>query len=459
MTDRLAPKVWRTVAVAFLGPFMTQMDSTVVNVSLSTIRDELHSTIAGAQWVISGYLLALTLALPLNGWLVDRIGAKRLYMICFSAFTLASALCGLASSIELLVAARVLQGIAGGLLAPMPQMMIARVAGKHMARVMGYTTIPVLVAPMVGPVVAGAILRYAGWPWLFFVNLPVGAIALVLALVLLPPDEATPLKRTFDALGFALISPGLACLLYGFEQATHVRGIACAALGAGLLGAFVVHARRKQAAALIDLAIFRVRGFAIGACTQFLSNGVSYAGQLLVPLYLINSAHLTPASAGWMIAPLGVGMLCTYPCMGWLTERFGFRAVATTGVTVALAGTLPLLWMACTSYSRPLALACMFVRGVGQGASGIPATSAAYSSVPKPRLPVATTALNIVQRLGGPVATTAIAIVLAATVTADGAGYAAAFVTLIGVQALLLASASRLPARVEAVTGTRPATP
>jgi MFS family permease len=351
-----------------------------------------------------------------------------------------------------------LQGIAGGLLAPMTQMMIARVAGKHMARAMGYTTIPVLVAPIVGPVVAGAILHYAGWPWLFFVNLPVGAIALVLAIVLLPHDEAAPHKRAFDAVGFALISPGLACLLYGFEQATHVRGLVCAALGAGLLVAFVVHARRKQAAALIDLAIFRVRVFAIGARTQFLANGVAYAGQLLVPLYLINSAHLTPASAGWMIAPMGVGMLCTNPFMGWLTERFGFRTVATTGAMVALAGALPLLWMACSSYSQPLAIACMFVRGVGQGGIGIPSISAAYSSVPRPRLPAATTALNIVQRLGGPVATTAIAIVLAATVTADGAGYAAAFATLIALQVLLLVSASRLPARVDALD-TRLATP
>ncbi len=459
MSERLDPKVWRTVAVAFIGPFMTQMDSTVVNVSLSTIRDELHSTIDGAQWVVSGYLLALALMLPLNGWLVDRIGTKRLYVICFTGFTLASALCGLSPSIELLVAARLLQGIAGGLLAPMTQMMIARVAGKHIARVMGYTTIPVLVAPMVGPVLAGAILRYAGWPWLFFVNLPIGAIGLVLAIVLLPHDDAAPHKRAFDALGFALISPGLACLLYGFEQATHPRGIACAALGVALLVAFVGHARRKQAAALIDLAIFRVRVFAIGARTQFLANGVAYAGQLLVPLYLITNAHLTPASAGWLIAPMGVGMLCTNPWMGSLTDRFGYRVVATAGATIALVGTLPLLWMAWTAYSQPLALACMFLRGVGQGGIGIPSISAAYSSVPRPRLPVATTAINIVQRLGGPIATTTIAVVLAATVAPDGTGYAAAFATLIAMQVLLLASASRLPARVEIAAATHATVP
>jgi EmrB/QacA subfamily drug resistance transporter len=452
VTERLDPKIWRTVAVVFLGPFMTQIDSTVVNVSMSTLRDQLHSTIDAAQWVISGYLLALALMLPLNGWLVDRLGAKRLYLVCFSAFTLASMLCGCAATMEELIAARVLQGIAGGLLAPMTQLMIARVAGRHMARVMSYTTIPILFAPLVGPVLAGAILRYASWPWLFFINLPVGVAAVMTAALLLPRDDTLATRRPFDAFGFVLISPGLACLLYGLEQVTHALGLASLVLGGVLVCAFVWHARRKQNAALIDLSIFRIRVFATGARTQFLSNGLTYAGQLLVPLYLINGAGLSPARAGWMLAPMGLGMMCVYPFMGPLTERFGFRRVSTTGVIVALVGTLPFLWMVYAGFSMPLTIACMIVRGAGQGGIGIPTISAAYSSVPKPRLPVATTALNIVQRLGGPVATTSIAIVLAATVTADGASYATAFATLIGLHVLVLASASRLPARVEAVT-------
>ena len=449
--EPLDPRIWRTVAVVSFGPFMTQIDSTVVNVSMSTLRDQLHSTIDAAQWVISGYLLALALMLPLNGWLVDRIGAKRLYLGCFSAFTVASMLCGSASTMEQLIAARVLQGIAGGLLAPMTQLMIARVAGRHLARVMSYTTIPILFAPIVGPVLAGAILRYASWPWLFFVNLPVGIAAVVAAALLLPRDDVLATRRPFDGLGFVLISPGLACLLYGLEQSTHTLGLASLALGAVLVGAFVWHARSKQGAALIDLSIFRIRTFATGARTHFLFNGLVYGGQLLVPLYLINGAGLSPSRAGWMLAPMGLGMMCVYPFMGALTERFGFRRVSTTGVTIALVGMLPFLWMLYAGFSLPLTIACMVVRGAGQGGIGIPSISAAYGSVPKARLPVATTALNIVARLGGPAATTGLAIVLSATVNvATGpTGYLAAFLALIGLHVLVLVSASRLPARVE----------
>src|SRR5580704_9324686 len=178
---KLDPAVLRVVAVVLLGPFMSQVDSTVVNVSLSAIRDDLHSSTEVAQWIISGYLLALALMLPLNGWLVDRWGAKRLYLGCFSGFTLASLLCGAAHTMDELIWARVIQGMAGGLLAPMNQMMIARYAGRHMARVMGYTVVPVLIAPILGPVLAGAILKYSAWPWLFFLNLPIGILGVGLA--------------------------------------------------------------------------------------------------------------------------------------------------------------------------------------------------------------------------------------------------------------------------------------
>ena len=160
-SEGIDPRIWKMAAVVIAGPFMTQLDSTVVNVSLSTIRTELHASIETAQWIIGGYLLALALMLPLSGWLVDRVGAKRLYLGCFSAFTLASLLCGFSRTMDELICARLIQGVAGGLLAPMTQMMVARVAGIHMARVMGYLVMPILIAPIVGPVLAGVILKYA----------------------------------------------------------------------------------------------------------------------------------------------------------------------------------------------------------------------------------------------------------------------------------------------------------
>ena len=159
--DRLAPAIWKIIAVAVAGSFMAQLSTTMVNVSLSSLGTELHASLSAIQWVTSGYLLALALMLPLTGWLVDRIGAKALYLRCFVAFTLSSTLCGAAWSANSLIAFRVLQGMSGGLLAPMVQMTMARAAGKHMARVIGYAAVPIMLGPLLGPVIAGAILQFA----------------------------------------------------------------------------------------------------------------------------------------------------------------------------------------------------------------------------------------------------------------------------------------------------------
>src|SRR6202789_315332 len=171
--DRLGPGIWKITAVAVAGAFMPLLSTTMVNVSLLNLAAELHASLSTIQWVTSGYLLALALMLPLNGWLVERIGAKALYLWCFAAFTLSSTLCGLAWSAPSLIAFRILQGVSGGLLAPMAQMMLARAAGRHMARVMGYAALPILLGPILGPVLAGTILAHATWSWLFYLHVPV----------------------------------------------------------------------------------------------------------------------------------------------------------------------------------------------------------------------------------------------------------------------------------------------
>jgi EmrB/QacA subfamily drug resistance transporter len=450
-SESLEPGAWKIIAVVILGPFMSQMDSTVVNVSLSSIQHELHSSIASAQWVVSGYLLALALMLPLNAWLVACLGAKRLYLICFTSFTLASFLCGAAATMPQLIGARLIQGMAGGLLAPLTQLMIARVAGAQLARVFGYAAVPVLLAPLAGPVIAGTILKYLNWSWLFYVNLPVGVLAVILAAWILPYDRPAMQKHPFDFTGFLLISPGLVCVLYGLEQSTHHGDFWILVLGLLLLCAFLRHAQRRKGEALIDLDLFKIRDFATAATTQFLGFGIMYGGQFLVPLFLTTACGLSAMQTGWVLGSMGVGMLCVYPCMGWLTDRFGCRAVACGGVFLNFLGTLPFLWMAFGGFSMAAALIGLIVRGLGQGATGIPSIAAAYASVPKEKLSFATTAVNIVQRLGGPTITTVIAITVSLSATRSSASARAfliPFAALILLQLVVLASASRLPVRI-----------
>jgi EmrB/QacA subfamily drug resistance transporter len=447
----LDPLVWKITTVAVLGSFLSQLDATIVNVSLSSLAVDLRTSLTTIQWVTSGYLLALALMLPLNSWLVERIGAKSLYLWCFSAFTLSSALCGLAWSANSLIAFRILQGMSGGLMAPMAQMMIARAAGKHMARIIGYAAVPVMLGPILGPVIAGAILQHASWRWLFLVNLPVGALAIVLAVLFLPNDREETRSRELDLPGFVLLSPGLALFLYGSDHPGERIGLTALLVSIVLLALFFRMAIRKGDRALIDLQLFKGGTFSASATTQFISNGISFAGQMLIPIYLIRACGQSPSATGWLLAPLGVGMICSYPWMGALTKRFGIRKVSAGGALLAFAGTLPFLYLASHGFVFAVLAGALFLRGVGLSAVGIPSISAAYASVRKQGLPMATTSLNIVQRLGGPTLTTLCATFLgwrlgmAQSSASLASAFTAGFLLLCGLHAFLFAASLRLP--------------
>lgn len=455
--NRIDPSVWKIAGVALFGALLAQLDATIVNVSLSNLAAELNSSLSTIQWVTSGYLLALTLVLPLNGWLVDRIGAKALYLWCFSAFTLCSALCGLAWSAPSLIAFRVLQGVSGGLLAPMTQMMIARAAGKHMARVAGYMALPVLLAPVLGPVIAGAILQYASWRWLFLVNLPVGIIALVLVFLILPSDRQETTRRRLDWVGLALLSPGLVMFLYGSERLNRAAGCIILTCGLLMMAAFLWSAQQKGDSALIDLRLFRGKVFSVAAITQFLSNGGMFAGQMLIPAFLIQACGRAPGEMGWLLTPLGVGMMITNPLMGMLTDRFGIRRVSAGGALLALLATLPMLYLAAHGLNLLVLIPALLLRGIGMSGVGLPSLSAAYASVRREWMPIATTSLNIVQRLGGPTMTTLCATFLAWKLTPLDAGhaisgaYSGAFLILCGIHAFAFLAAAQLPRRLDDV--------
>lgn len=444
--------IWKIIPVVMLGPFMTQMDSTIVNVSLGHIASDLHAGLGSAQWVVTGYLLALALILPLNSVLVSRLGAKKLYLVCFSLFTVSSLLCGMATSMQGLITARVIQGATGGLLTPLAQLMIARLAGNQMVRVLGFAALPVLTAPLIGPLLAGGIVKHFGWPWLFYVNLPVGVLALILAGFLIPDEKVGAHRGSFDWRGFVLLSPGLASILYGFDRLSHGESGAWFCLGGVFLCCmFLLHAMKQGERALIDIGLFEISSIKAAALTQFLGTGIMYGGQFLIPLFLTVGCGLSALEAGTVLGAMGVGMICVYPLVGLLTDRFGLRRVATAGVLLNLAGTLPFLWMTQSGYSVGMALVGLIARGVGQGATNIPSVSAAYVAVPRHKLSLAAMTMNIIQRLGGPFLTTAIGIAVSLSHGSTSRGvtdFEFPFLVLIGFQGLVFLAAQRLPKSV-----------
>ena len=216
--DPISAHVWRVSAVVILGSIMSILDTTIVNVALATLRRELHATISQIQWVVTGYMLALAAVIPVTGWAARRFGAKRVYLVSLVLFTAGSALCGLAADTTELIVFRVLQGVGGGMILPIGQLMMAEAAGpKRMGRVMSIVAVPAMLAPILGPTIGGLIVQNASWRWIFYVNVPIGVIAVIAAIRVLPTVKPGPTDR-LDVRGLLLMATGLPLLTYGLAE-------------------------------------------------------------------------------------------------------------------------------------------------------------------------------------------------------------------------------------------------
>src|SRR5918998_895997 len=223
-SNGLDRKLLAIASVVVLGAITSILDTTVVNVAINTLARDFDTTLTTIQWVATGYTLALATVIPVTGWAADRFGTKRLYLLSIFLFLVGSALSGAAWSAESLIAFRVLQGLGGGMLMPLGMTILTRAAGpQRVGRVMSIIGVPMLLGPILGPILGGWLVDDVSWRWIFYINLPIGAFALFLALKVLPRDSAQPNHR-FDTLGLLLLSPGLALVIYGLAESASAGG-------------------------------------------------------------------------------------------------------------------------------------------------------------------------------------------------------------------------------------------
>jgi EmrB/QacA subfamily drug resistance transporter len=412
--------VWKIAGVVILGMIMSILDTTIVNVALRTLGHDLHSSISQIQWVVTGYLLSLAAVIPVTGWAARRFGAKRVYMVSLVLFTAGSALCAVAASTTTLVLFRVLQGVGGGMIMPVGQLIMAQVAGpKRMGRVMGVVAMPAMLAPILGPVVGGTILQSLHWSWIFLVNVPIGVLAFVLGWRMLPHTDSGNAGR-LDVRGLALLSSASSALVYGLSQlGTHSSLTAPAVVwptAAGLLLALVFcwHALRVERAggrALLDVRLYTNRVFGAASLTTFGLGAALFGAMILVPLYYQEVRHQSVIVTGLLVGPQGLGMLLVMPLTGRLSERFGGGRVALAGVSILCLGTIPLAFVGAGTSILTLSLV-LVLRGVGIGFSFMPAMTAAFSALRPEQLSDATPQLNVLQRIGGAIGTAVLAVVL-----------------------------------------------
>jgi EmrB/QacA subfamily drug resistance transporter len=405
--------------VVMLGAIMSILDTTVINVAVDHLAVAFNSSLTTIQWVVTGYTLSLAAVIPATGWAADRFGTKRLYLTSLVLFTIGSILSGLSWSAESLIVFRVLQGLGGGMIMPAVMTITTRKAGPHrMGRIMGVLGVPMLVAPIVGPILGGWLVDDVSWRWIFFINVPIGILAFVLGQIVLDPDEPQPTHR-LDWIGMLLLSPGLALLIYGLaESSTYGFGAARALLpilvGALLIAGFFAHSWRTDEP-LIDIRTF-THTRAGAAAGVFLLFAISYFGSfLLVPLYYQSVRGATALDAGLLLVPQGLGAMVTMPIGGRITDRQGPWWLPSVGLPLLIIGIIPFAFVTATT-SYVLLCGLNFVLGLGMGLSMMPTMTAAMQSVPASAIARTSTAMNIIRQGGASIGTAILSVILASQI-------------------------------------------
>ena len=404
--EKLDPRLLKTAIILVIGALAPLLDSTMVNVAIKAITVDLKSTISVVQWIATGYVLAMGLAVPVSGWAVNRFGGKRVYIFSLFVFLAGSVLSALAWNINSLICFTVLQGTAAGLMMPTLTTMLVRTSGgSNLGRVMSIISIPALLGPILGPVLGGVIVNSLSWRWIFCVNIPICIVALLLAWRGLPKEKPSDGKQSLDIIGILLLSPAFAILIYGISQIRSQGGLSNAVviplvIGLALMCAFIIYALRKKSQPVLDLRLFRTSNFSASSVLLFLSGIVTNGAMLLLPLYYQQVRGESVLFAGLWLIPQGIGMLLTQSWVGKLADRKGSRNIVLIGLAATIVGTLPFAFAGADT-NHILLAAALLIRGAGLGGLLIPIMASAYIGLNKEQIPHASIATRIFQTIGG----------------------------------------------------------
>ncbi len=423
---------WLVAVVVSLATFMEVLDTTITNVSLSHIAGTLAATTEEGTWVLTSYLVANGIILPLSGWLSNVMGRKRFFLLCIGSFTFASFMCGIAESLPMLIVFRLLQGLAGGGLQPTQQAIIMdSFPPEKRGAVFGITGITLIVAPILGPTLGGLITDNFSWRWIFYINIPIGILAFFLvSLTVRDPDHARARGvGKVDYIGLSLVALGLGALQIVLDKGQQddwfssgfiVFFALTAALGLGFSILWLIG--RKDP--IVDLSLFRERSFAIGSVLIFITGFVLYSSSALLPILVQTHYGYDATLAGLVLSPGAVCVLFLMPVSGKLVSKIPSRYMVLFGFFCC--------WLGCFLSSTHINpdldyKSFVWLRAIqmlGLPFLFIPISTLAFMNVPKEKSTRASSLFSLMRNLGG-----SVGIAIVTTLVARGSQQHQAFLT------------------------------
>ncbi|HTF47167.1 MAG TPA: DHA2 family efflux MFS transporter permease subunit [Pseudonocardia sp.] len=415
------------LAVLIVGMFMSVLDISIVNVAVPSIQKDFGTTSQEIQWITTAYSLALGVIVPVSGWLGDRAGLTRAYIVSLLGFCVGSALCGMAWDLNSMIVFRILQAIPGGIMPVVTLAMVYRIAPKDkIGTAMGLYGLGVVFAPAVGPTLGGYLVEHADWRLIFLINVPIGLVGAVLAMFLVPRFPISPDTR-LDVWGFLTVATGLFALLLALSQGqdwgwTGYRVLILITVGVLSLALFVVIELHVEQP-LIDVRVFKIRPFTNSLLLLTVLSVGLFAVLFYIPLFVQEGQGITPVRAGLMMLPEAIAMGAIMPVAGQLYDRFGPRWPAVIGLLIAAYGTYLLCGINADVTLQDLVV-WTWIRGVGNGLAMMAIMTAGLDALPARQVNEASAVSNAVQRVSaslGLAVLTAIATAQQAQLMADRA--------------------------------------
>jgi EmrB/QacA subfamily drug resistance transporter len=403
--------------------FMENLDSTVLSTALPAIADDFGASPIDLKFALTSYLLALAVFIPASGWLADRYGARAIFRLAIAVFVLGSIACGLSNTIAEIVAARVVQGIGGSMMMPVGRLVILRSVPKHeLVGSLAWLTIPALLGPVLGPPVGGFITTYFEWRWIFWINVPVGVLGLVLATLYLPDIRGDERTR-FDGIGFALTAFGLALFMtgstvLGLDLIPARFALAILLVGTVLLGVYIIRSRRI-ANPIVDLSLLRIPTMGTSLIGTLLFRIGVGATPFLLPLMLQVGFGMTPFQSGLITFASAIGALAMKFAALPILRQFGFRSILIVNAFIAAVFvTLPAVFTPTTPVAVMTGL--LLIGGFFRSLQFTSVNALAFSDVPPERMSRATTLTSVAQQLSLSIGISIGAIAVELTVAASG---------------------------------------
>jgi DHA2 family multidrug resistance protein len=412
---------WLVSVSVMLGTFMVVLDTTVVNVSLPHIAGSLSSSIEETTWALTTYLAANAIVLPITGWLANYVGRRRLLLLAIGAFTTASVLCGMAPNLPVLIVFRIIQGATGGVMQPLSQaIMLEAFPPKDRGEAMAFFGVGVVVAPILGPVLGGWLTDNLSWRWVFYINIPFGALAL--ALVWRYIHDPSYIRRGsagIDYWGLGLLAVGIGALQIGLDQGQREDWFSSGWITVLLvtssiaLTVFVVHALRSRAP-VVDLRVFKDRTYSAGTVLVMVQSFGLYGSLVLMPVLLQTLMGYPSLQAGIAMAPRGLGSLVITPVVGiaMAKARIDPRKLLAAGMALTA---WSLFWLSGLSLQAGYwdIFWPQFVQGVGMGLLFVPLATVSVDRIPRERIGNATSLFNLVRNVGGSIGIAVVQTILA----------------------------------------------